>query len=560
MGKIRILSDSVINKIAAGEVVERPASVLKELIENAIDAGSKRIEAEITAGGKSSILIKDDGEGMDRDDLILAVERHATSKIKDFADIDRLKSLGFRGEALSSISAVSKTEIISMRRGKSEGDRMFVDGGKIKFVEKTGASRGTTVRIRDLFFNVPARKKFLKSTATEEYWCDRIMAEYALSRRDVFFKYTKDGKPAFVFSEKDSLEHIASRLISGEFAKEYAAIDFSAGSISVKGMAGRPSLNRSDRSQQFFFVNGRPVKSNVLSYALAESYRNSMGKDRYPVCLLMIELEPSAFDVNVHPSKREIKFKDEKSIRSLVSEAVSVVFEDKIREGIPSYQKRRPSSEAADIPHVKEKQEEFAVSSAREMPGYRLIGQFDNTYIIIEENSELFLIDQHAAQERINYEKLLGSLEGDKPSVQFLLSPVILELQKAQFEKISEIKGELTSMGFEIEPFGQEAYRIEGMPSFLPAFDIEIVFKDLADMMVREKYRDMKERTEKMAKMFACRRSVKAGDKLDALGMKSILDGLSKTEYPDTCPHGRPVKVRIEKDMIQKWFKRDYKD
>ena len=560
MGKIRILSDSVINKIAAGEVVERPASVLKELIENAIDAGSKRIEAEITAGGKSSILIKDDGEGMDRDDLILAVERHATSKIKDFADIDNLKSLGFRGEALSSISAVSKTEIISMRRGKSEGNRIFVEGGKIKFVEKTGASHGTTVKIRDLFFNVPARKKFLKSTATEEYWCDRVMAEYALSRRDVFFKYTKDGKQAFVFSEKDSLEYIVSKLISEELAKEYTAIDFSSGGISVKGMAGKPPLNRSDRGQQFFFVNGRPVKSSVLSYALTESYRNSIGKNRYPVCLLMIELEPSAFDVNVHPSKREIKFKDGKSIKSLVSEAVSAVFEDKIREGIPSYKKQRSSSEASDIPHVKEKQEEFTVSAGREVPEYRLIGQFDNTYIIIEENGELFLIDQHAAQERINYEKLLGSLEGEKPSVQLFLSPVVFELEKAQFEKMSEITGELTSMGFDIEPFGRETCRIAGMPSFLPSFDIEIAFKDLADMMVREKYKDMKERTEKIAKMFACRRSIKAGDKLDMLGMKSILDELSKTKYPDTCPHGRPVKVRIEKDMIKKWFKRDYKD
>ncbi|MDD5644887.1 MAG: DNA mismatch repair endonuclease MutL [bacterium] len=560
MGKIRILSDSVINRIAAGEVVERPASVLKELIENAIDAGSKRIEVEINNGGKSFILIKDDGEGMDRDDLILAAERHATSKIKDFADIDALKTLGFRGEALSSVSAVSKTEIVSKQRAKEEGNRIVVESGKIKLVEKTGASDGTTVKIRDLFFNIPARKKFLKSTATEEYWCDRVVSEYALSHRDIAFKYTKDGKLAFVFSEKDSLEYIAEKLISREFAEECVSVDFSSAGVSVRGLAGMPSVNRSDRGHQFFFVNGRPVKSNALSYTIAELYRDSIGRNRYPACLLMIELPPSAFDVNVHPSKREIKFKDEKNIRDIVSKAVSAVFGNKGGKNVPLGKEQYPSTGVMDILHMKEEQEEFPVPGAKDIPSYRLIGQFDNTYIITEENNELFLIDQHAAQERINYEKLLNSLEGGRPSVQLLLNPVILEPGEAQFEKISEITQGLISMGFDIEPFGRKSYRIAGIPSFLPPFDIEAAFKDLADMMVREKYRDMREKTEDIAKMFACRRSVKAGDRLDVLGMKSILDGLSKAKYPGTCPHGRPVKVKIEKDMIKKWFKRDYKD
>lgn len=563
MAKINILSDELINRIAAGEVVQRPASVLKELIENAIDAGAGRIEVEISGGGKRSIIVKDDGEGMVRDDLILSVERHTTSKIKSIGDMANLYSLGFRGEALASIAAVSKIEIVSKPSNGNTGNRILVEGGRIKFVEETGAAKGTLVKIKGLFFNVPARRKFLKTDATEEYWCERTITEYILSHEDISFRFVKDGKMIYTFSRDDELGYKASKLLLKGFSTQSENVNFTDGEIKIRGLIARPQLNSPDRDHQFFFVNGRPVRNAALSYAFREAYGSSVPERRFPPCILLITMPPFFFDVNVHPSKREIKFADEKKVKTVIKNSVSQSLKSSDTSlnisGISSRTYEQKGDEGGKVQHVKEEQPEFSASQGGETAGPRIIGQYAMTYIIVEENGDLFLIDQHAAQERINYEKLLDSISAGNSSVQYLLNPVVIELIGAGAEKITENIEIIRLCGFDIEPFGKNSFKIGGVPSFLPDFNVEETINELADVLIREKKMNLDQKADEISRMLACRRSIKAGDRLEPLSMKRIIEDLNRTKYPQTCPHGRPVKVKLEKPLIEKWFKRDYR-
>ena len=577
--KICVLPEGVAIKIAAGEVVERPASVVKELVENSLDAGSHRITVEVKGGGRELVRVIDDGCGMNREDAALALERYSTSKISKLEDLEAIRSLGFRGEALPSIAAVSQLELLSRTQEESAGTRVRVEGGKVREVREAGCPSGTRISVRNLFFNVPARRKFLKTVTTEMGHISELVGRQALIQTDIFFQLIHNGQEVFTLPSEKSLRERIAILYGGEIAEDLIPLNFESHLLKLKGFLTKPTQSRSRPAQQLFYVNHRPIRSRSISHALFEGYRTLLPTGRFPVAFLLLEISPSSVDINVHPTKREVKFREEGKIHDLIVEAVKSALgkvslipeikaerrETKIKEAVSKYLAReeKPSQLFDRLTLSK------ATPSLSPLPpgegikacpegseGVGGLTQFHNTYIISQEEGKLIIFDQHAAHERILYERLKAASAQSGVQSQSLLFPITLQLSPQETATLSRNLTAFTQIGFEIEEFGRDSFLLRGLPSLLDRGDPKQLLLDIIDDLAIGKKMGDTERKEKLITIMACRGAIKAGDRLKPEEMSRLLRELAETSRPYTCPHGRPTMIKLTVEELEKKFRR----
>jgi DNA mismatch repair protein MutL len=611
VNRIRLLPEHVANQIAAGEVVERPASVVKELVENAVDAEAKRITVTIKNGGRSLINVADDGCGMSRDDALLALERHATSKISKAEDLHSITSLGFRGEAIPSIAAVSRFTLSSRERGMLNGTQIEIAGGKILSVADVGAAEGTVVEVRNLFFNLPARRKFLRSIPTETAHIEHIVTLCALAHPDVAFKLVLDEREAFHLAPTKELPDRLRELYGAQLVEQLVSVgncsrDVSRGGpeahasatgVQISGFIGKPGVSRSDRSQQHLFVNRRPVESKGINYALLEGYHTALMKAKFPVTFFFIDINPELVDVNIHPSKREVRFRDEFIVRQAVSDAVRAALEPtgevrpvriNVVSAVPSGEvmgtavpevPARPNSDrgvtfavpskavlpvesAADSRHYTQPSFESPVVAAtgeiRTTEGaWRVVGVIGHLYVLLESPEGLVLMDQHAAHERVLFEKMLKELETDSAPSQKLLLPLTLELdaRDAAFLQANEMT--LHKLGIGVSEFGERTFLIDALPPYFPTANLAQTFRDIVDELRQtgEQVHARRLGEDKIATT-VCRHAVKAHDPLRGEELRALLQQLHQCDLPYTCPHGRPTMIQISYPELEKKFGR----
>ncbi|HAA80432.1 MAG TPA: DNA mismatch repair endonuclease MutL [Thermoanaerobacter sp.] len=612
MNKIHLLDEKTINKISAGEVVERPASIVKELIENSIDAGSKNITVEILEGGIPYIKVSDDGCGMNEIDAILAFERHATSKIKSDNDLYSIGTLGFRGEALASIAAVSHVTLQTKEEGALFGTKVVVEGGKV--VEKTtcGCAKGCSIEVRDVFFNTPARRKFLKRPSTESMYITDVVTKLCLSHPEVSFKYVKDRKLQFITSGNGNIEDVILRLFGNEVYSSLMSASFESEDLKLKILAGKNSLNYSNRNMQFFYVNGRYVKNKTLSAAVDEAFKTYIPVNRYPAVFLYMEIDPRQIDVNIHPSKLEIKFSDERRIFEAVYKTIkdslhkyNLIPEVKIEEKKNIFEIETPTISAeqtklyftsSDKEVEKEKKkfdnefkgknvflkdnvlkensknssldnhlavyEEYEHEKeeinkndlAKKISDIRIVGTLFSTYIIVEKEDVFYIIDQHAAHERILYEKFTSQYE--KIQTRQVTFPIVVELQPRDLELVHQEKELLNKLGYVFEEFGNNSIILREVPVILGQPEARQLFIDIVEKLKDKELINKISLKEENIIMMACKAAVKAMDNLSEKEINKLFDDLKITENPYTCPHGRPVIIAITKTQLEKMFKR----
>lgn len=632
MGRINVLDKFTAEKIAAGEVVERPASVIKELVENSIDAGATSVTVEIKQGGGVYMRVSDNGYGMARDDAQTAFLRHATSKIKTSDDLFSVSTLGFRGEALASISAVSHVELFTKQREDSEGTHVSISGGGTPTVESAGCPDGTTIIVKDLFFNTPARLKFMKKDSVEASAVLDVCNKQALSHVDVSIKLIRDGKEVLFSPGDNTLKNSVHAVFGKDVANNMAEVSYAKDGIKVTGLTGKNNLSRPNRLMQVFFINGRYIVNKVISAALTEAYKNELMTGKFPVAVLNIEIDPSLVDVNVHPTKTEVKFASEQAIYETVYWAVknalsqkasprevnvinsSKAFEmpikkdipiqaqfttsgktkftplktekavdkpkitiNEIREAVKPYEGKLPVRDIERIEPVKEtplkeeiKEEpivkpepeaetpqaeikETPVPEKVEIKDYRIIGQLFSTYILAESDGEFILVDQHAAHERINYEKLKQS---GKAQHQLLLVPISLTLtppEKALCEEHSEF---LLDMGFEIEDFGKNAVVLRSLPADCPYENGGDLLIELLQIIAGGEAGEISALRDRAIYTVACKSSIKAHQNLSVKEMDELYKRVFELEGISTCPHGRPISIKLTKYQIEKMFGR----
>jgi DNA mismatch repair protein MutL len=564
MPKIRVLSESIASKIAAGEVVERPASVVKELVENSLDASATRIAVEIRDGGKSYIRVSDDGFGMSREDARLAFERHATSKISSFEDLYAVRSLGFRGEALPSIASVAKVTMETREKHSLEGTRVVVEGGKVLSLEAWGCPPGTSVVVERLFFNTPARRKFLKSDATEAREIVAVLTRYVLAFPEVHFEFFKDGRRSLV-APKGSLRDRLALLFGKEAVMQMREVEAEKDGYRISGFVSLPSLSRASRGEQYLFVNRRFVKSRLLNIALDEAYHTLLPRHRYPLAFIFLELDPAQVDVNVHPAKIEVKFKEEEKLRQLLVEAIrEALLTPAKAQVMPQRQLSLQVERAPAESVVREAKADYALQLHQSEPNYTLffrqlkpLAQLHNTYILAESSEGLVLIDQHAAHERVLFERFRAQLEEAKLEKQELLSPALIELSPREAAILEENLELISELGFEIESFGERSYLVKAVPLFLGrAVEKEEIYEIIHSLIEAGSIRQREQRREEMIYRVACKKAVKAGDYLTMDDMLALLAHLSRTSQPTTCPHGRPTMITLDLKEIERRFKR----
>ncbi|MFB3854515.1 MAG: DNA mismatch repair endonuclease MutL [Vicinamibacterales bacterium] len=590
MGKIRLLPVDLANQIAAGEVVERPASVVKELIENALDAGATRISVAVELGGKRLVRVEDDGEGMEPEDARLALERHATSKISRAEDLAAIVTLGFRGEALPSIASVSHLVLRSRRKGSPAGTEVRVNGGVVAGVVEVGMPEGTCVEVADLFYNLPARRKFLKSDSAEAAQVSRIVTQIALAYPEVGFTLTSAGRRAFtcppVASRRDRFYQVfGERLDLVDVHRETSG-------MRVTGLAAALAEQGPTRGAQNIFVNRRVVKDRTLAHAVIDAYQVSGIKERSPEVHLFIEMPPDWLDVNVHPTKAEVRFREP----SLVHEAVRRALIDALgRSEAPELQ-LRPSapqpapgaleqaipgilaggwnvggggSRSAVVPAAAEEEKESWTGHAGPPPGQapsegrqRIaqlvpIGQVRDTFIVAVDSDGLAIIDQHVAHERVLYERILERLTSGRLDAQRLLEPLLITLPPAGREMLVTHREELERFGFEVEQFGGETVRVLAVPALLTTAEAAAAVKALAeDLEGLDRGARVEEALRRIAATTACHAAVKANARLTTDKMRHIIDELAATFYSTVCPHGRPVMLRLTRREIERNFQR----
>jgi DNA mismatch repair protein MutL len=576
---IKILPDNLINKIAAGEVVERPVSVVKELVENALDAGAKNIYIEVKDGGKTYVEVSDDGRGMDENNLLLAFERHATSKISEFDDLGRIMTMGFRGEALPSIAAVSMVEAVSKPAGAADGNMIIIKGGTISDVKPSPSKYSTQIKIRSLFFNVPARKKFLNFDDREYKYIYSYFKKAALSRPDIGFKFVNNEKTVFDLKAQDLDERICS--VFPEIGKEHLIrTDNSLGAYSVKGYIGKAELARKYKDNQFLFINGRIVESKMVSFNIVNMYQNLIEKGYYPFYILFLNMPANEIDVNVHPSKLTVKFSDEPKVKRLIIEAVERSLKESsslldlgsgtLPETSSGYEFREPEQKQVretQEPYNPGKQEKFFRPDEKNI-GTRVlkindelivsenIWQMHDQYILIQVESGALIIDQHVAHERILFEKALKNFGRSKMESQALLFPVKVDLSFEDKLTVNEIKEYLNSIGFILNEFGQNTVIIEETPLGIPLGDEKKELLDIIDNYKLYKKNRM-DSMEAVAASYACKRAIKAGQKLSKDEMLELINDLFQCEFPHVCPHGRPVIIDLTIKELNKRFRRE---
>ena len=659
MASIHVLSHETIDKIAAGEVVERPSSIVKELVENSVDAGATAVTVEIRDGGIRFIRVSDNGSGIEKSEIRKAFLRHATSKIQDAEDLMRLRSLGFRGEALSSISAVSQIEMITKTRQDLTGIRISMEGAAETDYEEVGAPDGTTIIVRNLFFNVPVRRKFLKQPATEGGYTADLMEHLALANPQVSFQFIQNNQVKFSTAGNGDLKQVIYKLYGKDMADSLIPIDKSGDGIRLLGYLGKPSVNRSNRNYELYFLNGRFIKSPLVCRALEEGYRSYLMQHKYPFCVLMMEVEPSGVDVNVHPSKMEVRFTEEMRVYEFLAKAVKEVLdahemipeialmepeeneEKKKEKALEPFQKARKElqtenrqdvqpvcdptpkatskdffidfEEEAEQEHLAEGTTESPVSSAKssgvagdsdnagkldgagsshftdfqgmesgrvaeDSTGYhlnaeqlnlfeekiisetsrqrfRILGQAFDTYWIVVFEEKLLMIDQHAAHEKVKYERIMRAVRDSEVLSQNLYPPLVLSLSGREQEILEHFREAFTKLGFELEYFGGNEITIRSAPTELFGSTIKDMFLEVLDELAVSGIGRAKSVEERIATM-ACKAAVKGNMRMTAQEMETLLDELLTLENPYFCPHGRPTIISFTKQELEKKFKR----
>lgn len=612
MPTIKILPENLMNQIAAGEVIERPASVVKELLENSLDAGATHITIEVQDGGDTFLRLTDDGIGMDKEDAVLALERHATSKIASAEDLFNIRTLGFRGEALASIASVSYLLLQTKKRGETEGTMVKVEGGKVEKVKSVGVPEGTQIEIKQLFYNTPARKKYLKNSVTEYNHIFNAVSGLALSFPRVAFQLVHNDKIVFDLPAAPDYFTRIRALMGKTLADELIPVFYGHTRIQLEGFIGKPMTARSNRNGQYLFVNNREVKSHVLSYAVKESYYSLLPKEKYPVFFLYFTIDPQLIDVNVHPRKLEVRFQDEREIFRITTQACQKALQDHVlapkilgNDSVSLSIHRQQSSLEKNARADSEVQKKSPLSpelvaaalsftekfsgehgdeqklsgSARfsspaqpfasldpallreKTAGILPLAQLANSYILCQQNEELVIIDQHAAHERIRYTELVAEFEHQQKQLQPLLTPLQLELSQSDINALEQNKDLFQNLGFEIESFGGATYTVQSVPAYLAKENIQkTVLGLLDDLSSQTQKGNFQKRKERSLIFMACRTAKKFGDPLTAQEQRSLIDQLMTLDLPYTCPHGRPTMVTLSFEELKKRFKRDYRD
>ncbi len=574
---IKILDQEVVSRIAAGEVVERPASVVKELVENSLDAGASQVSIEVRGGGVSLIRVTDNGAGIHPEELELAFQRYATSKITGLDDLESISSLGFRGEALPSIAAVSEIEVVSCAGGETTGNYLKMKGGVGAGKRSQGRARGTTITVRDLLRNVPARLKFLKSTATENSHIADIVSQYALAYPEVRFSLSVDGRAVLRTPGSGLLIDSIAEVFGPEVARKMLPVGGEEGqwqggsassSITVTGMVGSPAVSRSNRNYLSFFVNRRWINSRLLNWAVEEAYHGLLMQGKHPVAVINIEMPPGEVDVNVHPTKTEVKFRNERLVFSTVQKAVRRALIELapvpgIEEVAAAYgkpeQSVQPGRTLWTSPPAGNAPSPFATPPAAQptpvvsLPALRLLGQLAGSYIVAEGPEGLYVIDQHAAHERIVFEMIQRQSSGREVKVQGLLEPATLEVAPGQDEILKTRYQELSEFGFSLEPFGDRTYLVRSVPAVLGGRDWTSTLRELLDSLLEERDSDWRE---KLSISISCHSAIRAGQVLADDEMRGLLRQLEQTETPNTCPHGRPTIIRLSSSQLEREFRR----
>jgi DNA mismatch repair protein MutL len=599
MGRIRLLPDTVASQVAAGEVVERPASVVKELIENSIDAGARKIEILIRRGGISVLRVIDDGCGMDRDDALLSLERHATSKIRSAADLQAVGTLGFRGEALPSIASVSRFRLTTCERKALAGTEIIVNGGKLDVVRDGGEAPGTQVEVRSLFFNVPARRKFLRSENTESRNIEHQVHLQAIGHPQIAFTLLRDGQLVFQLPATvtlgDRIRDLYGVDLLGRLIQLHGA---PSRKIHIGGFIGQAGLSRQTRAQQLIFVNGRAIESGLVTSAIREGYHTALMKGQYPVTFLFLDLDPATVDVNVHPAKREVRFRDPNAVR----EAIIVSIQQTLERGRTGWEEKfrapaavepaSPTKPPVDLklrPEIvspQQSQREFSVTHldprvvgqaprlpkpeepAGEAPAlqqgnrraqqqFQIIGVLNKLYVLMENTDGLVLVDQHAAHERILFEELRRRMEEHGVPSQKLLLSQVFDLPPRDADWVERNISVLQKMGIGIESFGPNTFKIDSLPAFLNASDsVQFMRKVIDDLKsVSGSSSEMRLGEEMIAKT-VCRHAVKANDPLRYPEVEKLIRNLLDCDLPYCCPHGRPTMIQISLAELEKKFGR----
>jgi DNA mismatch repair protein MutL len=597
MSRIQLLPEILSSQVAAGEVVERPASIVKELVENSIDAGARRIETIIHRGGISLVRVIDDGCGMDRDDALLSLERHATSKIRSAADLAAIATLGFRGEALPSIASVSRFRLTTREPGAVAGTEIIVSGGRIETVRDGGEAPGTQVEVRSLFYNLPARRKFLRTENTEARQVEHQLHLQAIGHPQIAFAFGRDERIAFQLPPVSNLRERIRDLHGAELVERLLEVEASAqrSKIRISGLIGKVGLSRQTRAQQLVFVNGRAIESPVVNAALREGYHTALMKGQYPVTFLFLDLDPAAVDVNVHPAKREVRFRDPAAVREAVVECVRRTLEGGRRgwqeqfrapdvvAGIvdpgrtrsappipPDQQDSLLDRPGSPIPVTAPRPASTAVSAFVRQDGggapsltsprdqqFQIIGVLNKLYVLMENSDGLVLVDQHAAHERILFEELRRRMEHQGVPSQGLLLPQTFDLPPREAEWVERNIGTLQKMGIGIEGFGQNTFKIDSLPTFLNATDAAGFMREVIDDLRSASQSSSALRLgEDMIAKTVCRHAVKANDPLRYLEIEKLIQDLLACDLPYCCPHGRPTMIQISLAELEKKFGR----
>ena len=630
MGQIKILPEQVTNKIAAGEVIERPASVVKELVENSIDAGSQKIKVRVKSGGKKLIQVIDNGNGMSKEDARLAFERHATSKIEAPNDLFSLRTLGFRGEALASIAAVSRLELQTKPEDKLEGFRMKIKGGEVTKEESYGCAKGTNIIVKDLFFNTPVRYKYLKQDNTEMRHISRIVSRLALAYPNISFKLVHNGNNRFETSGNGRLVDVIYNLYGSDVARKMVKVEHQEDYMEVEGYISRPEITRSNKRHQSFFVNGRYIRSNLLSKAVLDAYKSVLTVNNYPIVALKLNLNPILVDVNIHPTKLRAKFSRKGQVFDLVKNGVKASLKNNVvpdlnlnqskntqgrknktsssqssfKKGFSSYKaskknkkeeskKRKEkldmlfgkdelnlkqelkttqaekteqnptdSKEKEEKDYTKERDDLSQAAEDKQdydndnnQPVFTPIAQVQNSYLLAQNETGLFIIDQHAAHEQVIYNQLLAKAEQGKIQIQSLLMPLRFQLSPEESELISDKQEKLQQLGFEIEEFGNNEYVIQGVPTLLDNLDDKNEIINTIEEVLNEEKVEAKDFVAELLTGIACKAAIKAGDRLAMSEMKQLLADINKYDITN-CPHGRPIMLNLSWSELEKNFKR----
>ena len=588
--EIQVLSKNTIDQIAAGEVIERPASVVKELTENAIDAGASAISVEIKKGGISEIRITDNGCGIPVKQIHTAFLRHATSKLREAKELDSIHSLGFRGEALSSIAAVSMVTMITKASEEDFGSQFMIEGGEEGELQEIGAPDGTTFIVRNLFYNTPARKKFLKSQQTESGYVQSMMEHLALSHPEISFRFSTDGRERLQTSGNGKTEDVVYQIFGREIVKNLLPIEQKTEYYSLKGFLGNYTVNRGNRDFENFFVNGRLVEDKILRKAVEEGYRGFLMQHQFPFAVLFFQFPDGTIDVNVHPAKKEIRMDHGPEVLSLLSAAVHerLTRRDDIIEvtltkekkedhvtpkvsALPFEEKHLKQVNRAVEEHAASVLKDTAISryteevtkpvqmsfiSEKSRPFYRIIGQVFDTYWMFEYDGKLYILDQHAAHEKVNYERLMASLKNKTMTSQMVSPALIITLSIQEAAALEEHRADIEALGFAFESFGGHEYRITATPGNLYSIDTKHLFMDLAAQAVSWKADEESALIRERVATIACKASIKGNQRISQMELEKLLDELLMLDEPFHCPHGRPTMVSLTRDELDKMFKR----